>query len=222
MNLNGNSFTKMPKIQDALVCSGCGSPFIVNKKYCLCDQCNFKRTHGGRSKNEVYQERAFERQKKKQLQPKKEKKPEIKIKRLSSISDTNRLRCSDGSLITRQELEKRYRETCNEIKIERDPVCEGLGGTQYPLSFSHTISRKRCIELGKAELIYDKNNLELEGFHEPSSFPKAAHNIWETGNWKQKIELLNIQRKLDYIEQHDPEKYRKIKLELFEIGLSIA
>lgn len=40
-------------------CSGCGNDtFIQNKKYNLCGECVFKKGHGGKSKQEVYQERA--------------------------------------------------------------------------------------------------------------------------------------------------------------------
>lgn len=47
-------------------CSGlnCNSTHIQNKKYNLCGECVFKKTHGGKSKQEIYQERADKKPKK--------------------------------------------------------------------------------------------------------------------------------------------------------------
>lgn len=46
-----------------MACSGlnCNNTHIQNKKYNLCGDCVFKKSHGGKSKQEVYQERAKER-----------------------------------------------------------------------------------------------------------------------------------------------------------------
>lgn len=48
-----------------MACSGCelDKP-IQNKKYNLCSDCVFKKSHGGKSKQEVYQERADKKPKK--------------------------------------------------------------------------------------------------------------------------------------------------------------
>lgn len=47
-------------------CSGlnCNNTHIQNKKYNLCGDCVFKKSHGGKSKQEVYQERANKKPKK--------------------------------------------------------------------------------------------------------------------------------------------------------------
>lgn len=49
-----------------MACSGsnCNSIHIQNKKYNLCGECVFKKAHGGKSKQEVYQERADKKPKK--------------------------------------------------------------------------------------------------------------------------------------------------------------
>ena len=48
------------------MCSGedCNSPYIQNKKYNLCGDCVFKKSHNGKSKQEVYQEKASKKLKK--------------------------------------------------------------------------------------------------------------------------------------------------------------
>jgi hypothetical protein len=208
-------------------CSKCGlERLIVNKKYCLCDECNYKRLHGGKSKQDVWSERSGER---KSIQ--RYTKPDTgrtlqeviaikgvkKASRLKPISSTAKFRCSDGRLVSQVEVKRRYAETFDRIKIERSPVCQGTGRNDYPLSFSHTISQDRCKQLGKTELIWDADNIEIEGFHEPSSLPVAAHNIWEVGSIEKKIMLLNFDRKLEYIKQHDTEGYNRLMCQIEEL-----
>ena len=52
-------------------CSGCqNDTFIQNKKHNLCGECVFKKSHGGKSKQEVYNERAIQKTVKKfDIQP---------------------------------------------------------------------------------------------------------------------------------------------------------
>ncbi len=104
------------------------------------------------------------------------------------------------------------------IAQTRLPICQGSGRSDVPLSNSHTISVARCKELGKTELIWDEDNIELEGFEAPTSNPTMAHNIWENGSLEKKTQLLNFTRKLQYIKQHDQEQYRKLDFELKLIG----
>jgi hypothetical protein len=79
------------------------------------------------------------------------------------------------------------------------------------LSFSHTISRKRCKEIGRTELIWADRNIEIECYTPPGSFSEAAHNIWESGNLEKKKTLLNFEKKLEYIKEYDYEQYVKYK-----------
>ena len=195
------------------LCTKCLQPrLLVNQKYKLCDECNYKRLHQGKSKQEVYQERARNKQHLSSKPPSFGKKNNVtaELKKKYSIKDiskTNKYPCSDGERVTQSQINSRYAAICDVIKLEREPFCQGTGRTDLPLSFSHTISRKRCKEIGKSELIWDKHNIEIESYHEPSSNPIAAHNIWEFGSWAQKAELLNIERKLEFIKINDPQAY---------------
>lgn len=177
-------------------CRSCNKErLIVNKRHCLCNQCNYIRLHGD-NKPKVY---TLKRTPLKRS-----------FKRVKKISSSNiKYRMSDGGLVTQNEINEKYKQACEEIKLERESICQGLGRSDLPLSFSHTISRARCKSIGKADLIWDKNNIELESFEAPSSFPKAAHNIWESGSIEQKMSLLNFSRKVEYIKNHDLEYYRK-------------
>lgn len=195
---------------------------IVNKKHYLCDECNFKRTHNGKSKKEVYSDRASKRAIANNFSKANTKsdndsvKPNKKTK-ISSVSSTQRYRCSDGQLVSQREINinlKLVKELISQVRV---PMCQGSGRWDVPLSNSHTISVARCKELGKTELIWDEENIELEGWEAPTSNPTMAHNIWENGTIKQKVQLLNFERKLQYIAKHDPEQFIKLKLQIDEL-----
>lgn len=132
---------------------------------------------------------------------------------IKKVSNVKKYRCSNGDTVSQSEIQRRYAITLDAIKLEREPVCQGTGKTDFPLSPSHTISQKRCKDLGKADLIWHPGNIEIEGHHEPSSNPIAAHNIWEVGTLDQKKSLLNWDRKIEFIRVHDPEQYRKLILD---------
>lgn len=201
----------IPSVRD--FCTECGVLTVIqNKKHWICGECVFKRNHDGKSKEQVYSERAAKRNRTVT-------KPDLseKIKKasqLKSISSDKKYRCSDGSLVSQVDIKWKLSITTDKIKQSRLPICQGTGRSDVPLSFSHTISQARCKELGKTELIWDEDNIELEGFEAPTSNPVAAHNIWEVGSIDKKIMLLNFERKLQYIAKHDPEHYTKL---LFQI-----
>lgn len=213
---------------------GCGKlAFIVNKKYCLCDECNYKRLHGGRSKQDVYTDRAKQRnagnvrvfQLPKRSIDEVIGNPKLKIERaskLKQISSDKKFRCSDGTMVSQVEVKRYYAETCDKIKKTRPAMCQGSGRWDVPLSFSHTISQADCKAIGKTELIWDERNIELEGYEAPTSKPTMAHNIWEVGTMAQKIMLLNFERKVEFIKEHDPEGYNKLMVKLEELEKSMT
>lgn len=198
---------------------GCKYP-IVNKKYGQCQKHNYERLHQGQSQAEVYQQR----KKNKEQQNSSDSRSRFISKVISDehntsgwssnkirhVSKINRYKCSDGTTVTKVEINRNYQRTCDEIRNEREPVCQGTGRSDLPLSFSHTISRDRCQRLGKSELIWDKDNIELESYEPPCSNPTCAHNIWESGSLEKKKTLLNFTRKLEYIEKHDPQLYQRL------------
>lgn len=209
----------MQLIRDICRGDGCGIlALIVNRKYYLCDDCNFKRIHNGKTKQEVYSERAKERGGNNPSKTAKKVDESLlgrhvyKASKLKSVSSEKRYRTSSGELVSQAEIKWRLCITTDKIKQVRPPICEGLGRGGLPLSFSHTISQARCKELGKTELIWDEGNIELESFEAPTSNPVMAHNIWESPYIERKIMLLNFERKLTYIKQHDEETYTKLVL----------
>jgi hypothetical protein len=207
------------------ICKGedCGieAP-IVNKKYGLCQDCNFKRTHKGISRQDVYMARRKEKQSKLTIKAKTY--DHLKQKtgssyKLKSISTRESFHCSDGTLVSQRTVKSNQRLVYEIIDSEREQICQGTGRNDLPLSHSHTISERRCKEIGKTELAWDEDNIELEGFEAPTSNPIAAHNIWEVGTIEKKVMLINFDRKLEYIKKHDLETFRKYLIKIEESKL---
>lgn len=68
------------------------------------------------------------------------------------------------------------------------------------IDHSHTISRARCKQLGKPELIYDPENIE--------HLSRKAHEEWD--NYEPAfIKHANFQKRMDYIKQHDSHDYER-------------
>lgn len=125
-----------------------------------------------------------------------------KIKRTGSKPT---YRCSNGERVTQVEIDKRYEQVRREIENERERFCEATGRTDLPLSNSHTISQRRCKNLGKTELIWDKDNIFLESMGASDS----GHYIYEHAPLAEKKKLINFEKKLEYIKKHDHELYQK-------------
>jgi hypothetical protein len=198
-------------------CSGCSiEKPIVNRKRGLCDDCNFKRLHNGESKQDIYSRRSIERSKgiePKKISKKTEASPVAVLKKkfsIKAISSKQKYKCSDGTVVSEAQIKLNYALAIDKIKLEREPVCQGCDRGDRPLSFSHTISRARCKELGKAELIWYLPNIEIECFGERASNSEMCHNIWEDASWEVKSGLRNINNKISLIKLHDPEGYRKL------------
>lgn len=115
-------------------------------------------------------------------------------------------------------IDHQLRKTYEAIDNEREPVCEGCGRGDKPLSHSHTISRNRCKQIGKPELIYDKANIEIECFGTNTS----CHEIWEHEGVVKRMQLDNFDNKMRYIEQHDPEKFRTTQLAIKSVTTGLS
>jgi hypothetical protein len=105
-------------------------------------------------------------------------------------------RISKKQNVINRELKKVY----NEISYERGHFCTGCG-TSNNLSHSHIIPRSR-----RSDLTTDKRNITYHclsiGEH------KGCHDKWEG---KQRVELLDYERNMDYIKEVDKEYYYLIK-----------
>ena len=147
--------------------------FIVNKKYELCDDCNYKRLHKGKSKQEIYSERQSTKPKK-IFVAKVSKKP---IKQVSSKQKEENSRMS----IVKKEIELKAIQDGNYF-------CWGCGISHPGLDKSHIIS----VKYKKTAL--DKENINL--------FCRKCHEKWESRDVLQIINLDSFKKDLKYLSVH--------------------
>ena len=118
------------------LCIKCNKRPIQNKHFKLCSECNFERTHNGKTRFDIYREKNLEKQKKKVYKPLKRK--PIKYKRKKTGE----------------------RETFLEIWEERPHKCvkcnEPLGDEPLAQFFSHIKPKST-----HSELRLVKSNIEL-------------------------------------------------------------
>ncbi|MCH7724438.1 MAG: hypothetical protein IIC76_14035 [Bacteroidetes bacterium] len=102
-------------------------------------------------------------------------------------------------------IKRKLHGVYEQIDNEREQVCQGCGRSDKPLSHSHIISQKRCKEIGKTELIWDKDNIEIECFGNNND----CHNVWEKGGMAKQSRMLIFDRKLKYLFLHERSEYWK-------------
>lgn len=99
------------------------------------------------------------------------------------------------------EIQERLKETYALIDLTRERVCVGCGTTRN-LSRAHILSRQKCHNLGKPELIYDKRNIAYLCLSIGESV--GCHSIWDDGREDDKARLLcydSFQEWLNFIHQ---------------------
>ena len=117
--------------------------------------------------------------------PKSKAKPK-RIKRIKQISPEQ------------AEIERRYKIMIADMDYTEEKVCSGClryQGGEIRLSHSHLISRKRCKEIGRPELIYDRENIQYHcmnfGEH------KGCHEKWE--HPEQRKTLCDYEKNMKYV-----------------------
>lgn len=108
----------------------------------------------------------------------------------------NTYKCSNGQKVTQAQIDRNYSKMLKEKHIgEFYFICSGCGGQAH--DNSHIISRQRCKEIGKTELIWDERNVV--------NACRECHHKWEnfkSGEWR---ELKNYVPMLRYLQRNDPE-----------------
>ena len=166
---------------------------IVNKKYNLCDDCNYMRLHKGKSKAEVAQEKAQQKLSQ-QITQGVVKKLGIKKYKLKPIKQ-----------LTEQERErkKQLSEVKSEIEIDAQQdgryYCWGCDKGGVALDKSHILSVRQ-----RKDLELEKENINL--------FCRDCHVDWEGGSIHKMAALNTFEKDLLYIRSKDRGRYNKLKL----------
>lgn len=114
--------------------------------------------------------------------------------------------CSDGSRVSEATIQRRYSVSLRTSYIEMSvaPICQGCGKARSVHS-DHTIAKARCKVLHKTELIWNPGNYVRSC--------QRCHNEWESfksGEWTLH---LNVEERLRFLKEHDPEGF-KIRVEI--------
>jgi len=164
---------------------------IVNRTHWLCDDHNYMRLHGGKTRHEAQLEKAKAQQKvRKPIVFKKT--PRKPIKR------------------RKRPIDVEYSILIREIASEREKVCTGCGrpqGGDIRLSNSHLISRKHCQEIGRMDLIADKNNITYHCMDFGNN--EGCHRKWEG---PRKIELLDYHMNMTYVKSINIQLFTRLKI----------
>lgn len=119
--------------------------------------------------------------------------------------------CSDGTRVTQLQINARYSKAIREKhQGNGHPTCECCH--KVPANDNdHTISQKRCKEIGKTELIWDHRNFV--------SSCRKCHNQWESYKSGDYILHKNVVERLGFMMDKDPEGY-EIRKELTRDGIN--
>lgn len=164
---------------------------IVNRTHWLCDEHNYMRLHNGKTRYEAQLHKAKTQQKvRKPIIFKKTPRKPIKIRK--------------------RPIDTIYSSVIKEIANEREKICTGCGkyqGGDIRLSNSHLISRKHCQEIGRIDLIADKNNITYHCMDFGNN--EGCHRKWEG---PRKIELLDYKVNMSYVKSINSELFTRLKI----------
>jgi ribosomal protein S14 len=93
-----------------------------------------------------------------------------------------------------------YSQAIKEIDQEREQVCSGCGNPRN-LSNSHLISRQKCRDLGRLDLISEKKNIQkhcIINSNIPGAGHKGCHEIWESDHNLRPL-MLDYKNNSEYI-----------------------
>lgn len=167
------------------VCKQCKkNHHIVNKKYQLCDDCNYKRLHKGKSKQEIFLE-------------KKKNKPTL-YKKVQQFKNKKPIKQQTIKQSNRQiELSRLKFEIELEAKQHNNYFCWGCGVSVPHLDKSHILS------IGKRkDLELEKDNINL--------FCRSCHQDWESGDIEKMGGLESFHKDMNYIKNNDRNRYNQL------------
>ena len=118
--------------------------------------------------------------------------------------------CSDGARVSEAQIKAHYTHALHKKHAGNPhPIC-GCGCGEKAVDNDHTIAKARCKEIHKAELIWDPENFE--------SSCRKSHREWENMKGGEWILHANVEKRLRYLKEHDPEGFKK-RINLCQLAL---
>lgn len=173
----------------------------MNKKYNLCGDCVFEKSHDGKTRAQVYSERAAAKQ------------AEVhdRMSKLYAPSRHKYIPNHQKPIKQQTKKEKEVKSKLSEIKtaIDMDEVqngtyyCKGCGHSKVGLDKSHilAVGQRKDLEL-------DKNNMRLHC--------RNCHMDWESNDIVRMVRLQCFEDDLQYIFVHDYTVFSKIMTKIDE------
>lgn len=128
---------------------------------------------------------------------------------IKKVSPTNLKNTSNGERLTEKEIKERLQYAFSQKAYATDMsmACDCCEQSTWD-DHDHTISKKRCKELGKTELVYDVDNIEYSC--------RECHVRWESYKSGEFRLHKNFQKRMDYMKIHDYESWVK-RMEVAEL-----
>lgn len=174
---------------EAPPCAECGlTKPIVNQFYDLCTDCNFRRTHHGQTRAQV----GATRLRRRRARPTPSKTPLVRARPRPVVRNS---RSAKRKAIPQRSAKQVARDagmraTYAVIDATREPVCEGCGRGDCPLSHSHVLSQGQ-----RKDLVAEAGNIRL---HCPT-----CHDHWEGADPLHLVHMRDIVPNLTYVVTHD-------------------
>ncbi len=107
--------------------------------------------------------------------------------------------CSDGRKVSQATIDRNYSKSLNEKHAGCTMfICGGCGKLAH--HNDHTISKARCKQIHKTELIWNPENY-VNSCHQ-------CHSKWEGYKSGKYLEANNVIERLRFLKEHDPEGYK--------------
>lgn len=169
----------------------CGSVYIVNKKYSLCNDCNHLRLHGETViETSIKRQEVYKHNSEKKLQ--------------QTVKKPVKIYYIPQSTTKKAQVNQKLSEVKKKIEMEAIQngtyYCKGCG-KGVACDKSHILSIKQ-----HPELELEEENIDL--------LCRKCHETWESGDIEKIVTLLCFQRYLDYIYRHDTKKYTELNYKL--------
>jgi hypothetical protein len=132
-------------------------------------------------------------------QPKEEKKEKSRTA-IKKVSNVNKYRCSDGHIVSQRFINSRLSSMRIRMIMENELMCQAYP-SEKANDFDHTISQKRCKQLGKTELIWSPENISISS--------RLAHAEWECYASGAFEEHTNVVERMLFVKARDTEMFEK-------------